>query len=237
MKAQALHERIRLRLEEAIMSGGLPPGARLPVEHELMAEFGCSRMTVSKALSALAAAGLVERRKKAGTFVSRPRVHSMMLDIPDLQAEVAARGGAYQFRLLKRRVLAVREQKKAEAELGDGGRLLSITGLHVVDGRPLALETRAVSLTVVPEIEAVNFAEVSPGTWLLRHIPWTEAETRLRAAGASRSEAALLELAAGAACLVVERRTWRNGKGVTSVRQVFDGGSYDMVARFSPSRG
>ena len=52
-------------IEAAILSGELQPGARLPVEHELMERYGCARMTVSKALQSLAAAGLVERRKRA----------------------------------------------------------------------------------------------------------------------------------------------------------------------------
>ena len=37
----------------------------------------------------------------------------------------------------------------------------------------------------------------------------------------------------GAACLCVERRTWRDGQGVTRVRQVFPGDRYDLVALFS----
>jgi len=43
----------------------------------------------------------------------------------------------------------------------------------------------------------------------------------------------LLELKPGAACLCVERRTWRDGQGVTRVWQTFPGDRYDLVARFS----
>ena len=83
-----LHERIRRDIETAILSGELQPGARLPVEHELMHQYACARMTVSKALSALASVGLIDRRKRAGSFVARPKVHSMVLDIPDLEQEI-----------------------------------------------------------------------------------------------------------------------------------------------------
>jgi cytochrome c-type biogenesis protein CcmF len=58
----SLHQRIRADIQERILSGAWPPGHRVPAEHELMAEYGCSRMTVNKALSALAAAGLIDRR-------------------------------------------------------------------------------------------------------------------------------------------------------------------------------
>ena len=49
-----LHQRIRDDIEARIMSGDWPPGHRIPFEHELMAEYGCSRMTVNKVLSTLA---------------------------------------------------------------------------------------------------------------------------------------------------------------------------------------
>ena len=61
-----LHSRIRSDFEERIMSGALKPGDRIPFEHELMAEYGCSRMTVNKAMSSLADAGLIHRRRRAG---------------------------------------------------------------------------------------------------------------------------------------------------------------------------
>jgi DNA-binding GntR family transcriptional regulator len=49
---------------------------------------GCSRPTMNKVLSALTSAGLLERRRRASSFVSRPWVRSAILQIPHLQAEV-----------------------------------------------------------------------------------------------------------------------------------------------------
>ena len=54
----ALYQRIRGDIEGKIMSGDWPPGHRVPFEHELMESYDCSRMTVNKVLSGLAAAGL-----------------------------------------------------------------------------------------------------------------------------------------------------------------------------------
>src|SRR3546814_14851453 len=92
-----LHERIRADFEARILAGELAPGDRLPTEQALMAHYGCARMTVSKSLSALAAAGLIDRRKRAGTFVARPRVHSMILDVPDLAAPLRGRVQRYDY--------------------------------------------------------------------------------------------------------------------------------------------
>ena len=53
-------------------------------------------------------------------------------------------------------------------------------------------------------------------------------------AGAAESHMSrYLELAKGAACLQVERETWRDGAAVTLVRQVFDDANYARVAGLS----
>ncbi len=71
-------------------------------------------MTVNKVLSALAATGMVERRRRAGSFVSRPKVHSAVLQIPDLKVEVESRGVRYSYKLLDRQKrIATRQDKGA----------------------------------------------------------------------------------------------------------------------------
>lgn len=233
---QALHERIRSDMETAILSGALPPGARLPTEADLMAQYGCARMTVNKAISALVAAALVERRKRAGSFVARPKVHSMVLDIPDMEQEVLRRRQRYDFRLISRTVRPALADDADEQQLSGGAALLVLEGLHLADGEPLAFEERLISLNAVPEIEDQGFRDVSPGAWLLKHVPWTEAETRIAAVNARAQMARYLEQSDGAACLFIERRTWRGDMGVTFVRQHFVGASYDLIARFGPAR-
>jgi GntR family transcriptional regulator, histidine utilization repressor len=225
----ALHERIRTDIEKKILGGELKPGDRLPIEHDLMAEYGCSRMTVNKAISALAAAGLVLRKRKAGTIVATPQAHAMVLDIPDLANEVRGRGQAYRYRLLHREVC---NAAKVDASLEIEGDVLWTVGVHMADGKPFAHESRAVSLSAVPDIDEAVFDPEGPGTWLLRHVPWTEAETRISATGAIDGEAHALRVAEQTPCLTVTRRTWRAGEHITAVRQLFLGDSYSLVAHF-----
>ncbi len=230
----ALHERIRSDIEREILSGALRPGDRLPVEHELMARYGCSRMTVSKALSRLAASGMIERRRRAGSFVASPRVHSMVLDIPDLAHEVAARGQTYGFRLLNCAEHTARDS--APSKLEGATDWLELEGVHFADSSPLGHEKRSISLTAVPEAREVDFAAHPPGAWLLGHVPWTEAETRIAATHPPAAIARHLAIDPRTACLQVERRTWRGAEGITFVRQHFLGDSYDLVARFRSDR-
>ncbi|MEU7742718.1 GntR family transcriptional regulator [Nonomuraea sp. NPDC049158] len=56
------YERIVEQVEEAIESGALCPGERLPSERDLMGQFSVSRSTVREALRVLQARGLVRSR-------------------------------------------------------------------------------------------------------------------------------------------------------------------------------
>lgn len=234
-----LHQRIRAEIEGMILSGQLRPGDRIPVEHELMARYGCARMTVNKALSALVEAGLIERRKRAGSFVSRPQIHMAALAIPDIKAEITGRGQVYRYELLSRGIIAATEGDPVRLGLPPGSRLLHLTCRHLADNVPFALEERWINLAAVPEAATADFATVPPGSWLLAHVPWHEAEHRIKAAAAGPHGAALA-LAEQSPCLVLERRTWRQGDGadgepVTYVRQVFPGDGFDLIARFTGS--
>lgn len=226
-----LHQQIRQDIEQQIRSGLLAPGDKIPFEHELMAFYGCSRMTVNKALSALTAAGLIERRKRAGSFVRLPRLDSTVLDIPDIQGEITSRGETYGFELLNRSVH--RAETPDECELaGIGGLVLRTRGLHLASGRPLGVEDRLINLENVPDARHVDFSTQSPGHWLLQAVPWTQVASRISAVNASEEIAEWLRGDKGMACLELERRTWRGSERITTVRQTYDGQRYSLTAHF-----
>ena len=112
-----LYARIRSNIERKILSGAWKPGDRIPFEHELMEKYQCSRMTVNKAIAELVSAGLVVRRRRAGSFVAQPPVHLSILDIPDIQAEIRRRGQDYSYKLIS---CAVRKPAPASRTARDG---------------------------------------------------------------------------------------------------------------------
>lgn len=232
MDQEPLHRKIAGDIERRIASAEWKPGFRIPTEAALMAQYGCARMTVSRAITELAARSLVVRRRKAGTVVAHPPVHSSaLLSIPDIQSEVQSRGQAYSHRLLSR------SEKEADLSDGMGARVLRLETLHLSDSAPFVFETRLISLDTVPQAEDEDFTVCAPGKWLVDNMPWTEAEHRISAVAADRNTANHLGLADGTACLKLERQTWRDGQGVTRATQIFPGSAYDLVARFSPTKG
>lgn len=64
-----LAQRVVTGLKGKILAGELPPGAKLPSESELIAEYGVSRTVVREAVARLRAEGLVETFRGRGSFV------------------------------------------------------------------------------------------------------------------------------------------------------------------------
>jgi len=61
--------RVYLLLRDEISNGTILPGARLDGEHKLAAQFDVSRITIRRALEALAADGWIEKRAGSGSVV------------------------------------------------------------------------------------------------------------------------------------------------------------------------
>jgi GntR family transcriptional regulator, histidine utilization repressor len=228
-----LYKQIRLDIERKILSGQWPPGHRIPFEHELMASYGCSRMTVNKALSELAQAELIERRRRAGSFVRRPKFQSAVLKIPDIRAEISALGRSYGYELIRCSRRAANATDRARLGVRKAAKVIAIACRHSADNVPFAIEDRLIHLDAVREAATANFAVEPPGSWLLHHVPWTEAEHSISAIVADQQAADALDIAIGAPCLVIERHTWRNARPLTAVRLVYPGESHKLIARFN----
>jgi GntR family histidine utilization transcriptional repressor len=230
--AKPTYKQIRLDIERRILTGEWPPGHRIPFEHQLMTRYGCSRMTVSKALSELAQAQLIERRRRAGTFVRRPSFLSAVLKITDIRAEISALGRSYAYELIKSSRRAAGAADRTRLGVQKTGKVVAIACRHCADGVPFAVEDRLIDLEAVPEAATANFAAEPPGSWLLHHVPWTEAEHSISAIVADEEAGAALDIAVGAPCLVIDRRTFRSGRTLTAVRLLYPGESHKLVARF-----
>jgi GntR family transcriptional regulator, histidine utilization repressor len=224
-------QRIGSDIETRIASGEWKPGHRIPFEHELVTQYGCARATVGKALTALVRAGLLERRRKAGTFVAYPHVQTAVLDIPDIGKAIAERTGSYRFEMLASDIC---RENELSGDFPSGTRLRHVTGIHHGQDGPFAFEDRLISLDSVPEAAEVDFTNMSPSTCLIQSVPWTQARHRISAVSASAEVSARLTIPRHAPCLLVERWTWRTGEPVTYVCQTFRGDRFDLVATFTP---
>jgi DNA-binding GntR family transcriptional regulator len=134
------HDRIVDDLRRRISRQGSPPGAALPSESQLAAEFSVSRGTVRAALSSLARAGLIESVPARGWYVKDPtevRVSSAeRLDaiVGELQAELSSSPRRSGERFLSEKDLGARfglsrhAARAVLAELQSAGLIVAVHG-------------------------------------------------------------------------------------------------------------
>lgn len=237
-KPATLHDRIVTEVRDRILGGNWPPGHRIPFETDMAAEYGVSRMTVNKALTQLTREGFLERRRKGGTFVARPRHELAVTTIPDIGEEVRGRDEAYDFETIVRVVRhATAEDRLLLGSDAPSLRILAIDSVHSADGLPFCHEARLINLDAVPEAEAADFGQEPPGSWLLRLVPWSSAEQRIRAVVPTPRLERLLGVTQPAACLEIERRTELDGRAITFARLTYRGDMHQLVAAFAPDGG
>lgn len=220
-------EDIRDTVLARIRARDWPPGSTLPAETDLAASLGVSRGTVNRALTALAAEGLLERRRKAGTRVAETPVRHATFAIPVIRAEVTARGQTHAHRLLTCHLTVPPVAIAARAGIGASARLWFIETLHLADSLPHAFEARWLNPARVPDLP--DLSAISVNEWLVRNVAYSTGEIAFSAEPAGQREAAVLGVAPGAALFVTDRATFAGGQAITLVRLAHPPG-YRMTA-------
>ncbi|HEY6918713.1 MAG TPA: GntR family transcriptional regulator [Tabrizicola sp.] len=210
-------EDIRAEVLRRIRARDWPPGALIPGEEALAEEFGVARATVNRALTALAEAGVIERKKRAGTRVAELPVRRARLEIPVIRLDVLGRGLPYDFKLLADRTGVAPIPVTARLGLPELTPLRYLETLHLAGGRPYVLETRWLNPACLPQ-PAPDFAETSANEWLVTHVSLVSGDIAFTAEPATQREAEVMGVPSGTALLVAERTTHGTGGPVTWVR-------------------
>lgn len=197
------------------------PGDTIPGEVELAREFGVSRVTVNRALRALAEEGVLDRRRKLGTRVAERPVRRASFAIRLIRDEIEGLGKRYAYEGLSSSVEPVSTEIGTRMAIRRQPSVLRVLAIHRADGVPWVWEERFINLGTVPEAERVDWRAESPNEWLLKRVPYTYAEVSVGAEAAWTDEAAALGCAEGAPLLSLERTTWAGEASVTFVRLLY----------------
>ena len=232
--AAAPYARVKQHLKEQLARGRWPPGARMPSEAELVAQFGVSRMTVNRALRELQAEGLVERVQGVGTFAAQLHRVSSTLTIRDLHSEIVARGHRHHAEVHLARQEPAGAALAARLGLAEGAPVFHTLIVHHENGVPLQCEDRYVNPACAPGYLGVDFTQTTPTHYLLEVAPLWEAQYSIEACAPTAREAKLLGIARGEPCLIVVRRTVSRGVPITLARLVHPGSRYQIDGQFKP---
>jgi GntR family transcriptional regulator len=135
-----LHHQVYLDLISALEKGELKPGDRLPPERELAKRYGCSLITVRRALTELAREQRIERTRGRGTFVLHPRLELDFGGNQSFTDEMQMRGLDPATRLVEARSESAGESVAIALDLEIGSPTLYLERLRLAGGEPLLLE-------------------------------------------------------------------------------------------------
>jgi GntR family transcriptional regulator len=135
-----LHHQVYLDVRAALDAGEWRPGDQLPPERELATRYGCSVITVRRALNDLASERRLERTRGRGTFVSRPPIQLDLEGTLSFTEELQHLGHDPSTRVVTAKS-APADVAVAEAlEIGIGASAVHLERLRMADGEPLLLE-------------------------------------------------------------------------------------------------
>lgn len=228
-------QRVYLLLRDAILRGELSPGSALPGEVRLADRHGVSRVTVRRAMNALAQEGLIARRAGSGAVVTGapPQGAAIAADFATLMPQLVRMGQQTTARLLAFTYVSAPAAVAQALRLPEGRRVQRAVRVRLIDGAPFSHLT-----THVPEDIARNYSETDlASTPLFRLLERSgvrvdHASQSISASLAAPDAAEALEVAVGAALIALTRVVHdATGRGVEHLSALYrpDRFRLDMV--------
>ena len=226
------YEQVKAFIKAQINHGRLRPGDAVPSEAVLQQQFGLSRMTVNRAMTELAAEGLLTRIRGSGTVVAQWHRMSSTLAVRDIHEEVLERGHRHSCVVLTLEVISADASLAPALGLRSGAKVFHSVMVHYEDGVPIQLEDRHVNPAAAPDYLQVDFQSTTPTQYLFQCAPLSEARYSIEAALATKLEAKALGIKPSEPCLVITRCTMSGAHVASQGRLVYPGMRYHLKGNF-----
>jgi GntR family transcriptional regulator len=171
-----LHHQVYLDLRAALDAGEWRTDDRLPPERDLAGRYGCSLITVRRALADLAREERLERTRGRGTFVRAPRIVRELTSTMSFSQEMELRGLEPRTTLLTARLQPATEGVAVALLLVPGAPTIYLERLRSAAERPLLLEQAHLSAERFPDLltadlehgSLYDFLAARYGCWIER---------------------------------------------------------------------
>ena len=204
-----LYFQVSTRLEKAIRSGVLPPGARLENEIAIGQRLGLSRPTIRRAIQDLVDKGLLVRRRGIGTQVVQGQV-ARQVELTSLFEDLQSSHLAPATDVLERRVIPAASDVAERLGVDEGSDVLYVRRRRTTDGVPVAV---LVNYLPAEFADITDEQLVETGLYQLmrsRGVTIQIAQQRIGARRAHGDEGELLEIASDDPVLTMDRVAFDN---------------------------
>lgn len=208
-QALPLYQRVHDAVMARIVSGDLTPGAMLPSEFDLAAQYSVSQGTARKALNKLEQSGLVERHQGKGTFVATTTPETSLFHFFRLRHQDESQAIPQPFsETIRRRAANAKEAQVLGLEAR--GAVFEIARVRCIKKTKVCYETSVLNADLFPGLKERSplpnalypLYQRSYGVTIVR------ADEQLRAIEATSSIANMLAVSEGTPVLEVERRAF-----------------------------
>lgn len=209
-----LYFQVSQRLENAIMDGTLPAGARLENEVALGERLRLSRPTIRRAIQDLVDKGLLVRRRGIGTQVVHGRV-TRGVELTSLYEDLQQSGMKPSTRILSVDIRKANELIADRLAVTEGSPVLHVRRVRLADNVPVSvlenwLPAEFTDITA-GDLEAQGLYEILRS----RGVTIRVAKQRISARTASTEDTQLLDIDRHSALLTMERTAFDNsGKAI-----------------------
>lgn len=204
-----LYYQVSSRLEGAIRSGEIPPGARLENEIAIGERLGLSRPTIRRAIQELVDRGLLVRRRGIGTQVVQGQV-TRQVELTSLFDDLQSTQHAPGTTVLEHEVIPAPSNVAERLGLTEGADVLHIRRLRTADNSPVAILQNYFPADVTDltreELEERGLYQILRA----RGVAIRVANQRIGARRAHDDEGRLLEIDRDGPVLLMERTAFDN---------------------------
>ena len=193
-------------LSAGIGPGGLQPGAKLPTEAQLAAQYGVNRHTVRRAIETLVRSGLVRVEQGRGSFVAEDVIDYAVSPRTRFSEWIRRQNREPSGQVLQVRALAATAQVAAGLGIETGGPVALLERLGLADGVPVSLASHYFPQARLPGIlDALRDSPTITAALAAVGVPdYLRQVTRVAARMATAAEAGLLQVPRSRPLLVCE---------------------------------
>lgn len=153
-----LHKQIQKDLLEKITSGVYKENQTIPTELELADIYKVSRPTVRQAVQSLVNEGYLEKRKKRGTIVKKPKIQQEFTHvIESFDSEMNRKGIVPKTKVLMFSEESANQEVAENLALEEGEKVFKMIRLRYAGEKPIVLVTTYIPSKLFPELETIDF--------------------------------------------------------------------------------